>query len=1083
MIVVIRNVKERQSGDIAMIRGWRAVVAVVCLGVASAAARAAGPAGLLAEWSCQEGQGDVLHDVSGNCHDGKIHAATWVKCGDGFALDFNAVGAYVDFANAGSLNTAGPLTMEAWVNPTAAGWAEPVVMGMLPEGGEFMFTNRSLCWWSVGKTEFAVGAKLELGQWSHLVGTFDGKRRTLWVNGRLTASRECNGPTAKGGTFMFCSPRQPHFMGLIGRVRLFNRALPMAEVCANYKADATAYGFDPEWFQRLKVTPFYYFDRGEIVVEMDYSGLRPLQGKAEIEVTLSNEKDEASKIERRVIPLPEVSEAAVNGWGNDPAAVETRFSTVKLPPGKYLLSATLRDANASRPAERIAFDYPTKTSLPSPAARSAGNLPPGPEPVPYTLEMAKGGGFRLLIKGNRYPFETRVSWPNGDFNRLSASDEPAAKGEESWKADVRSAGTNRHEADAGGAFYTIHRVVETFPTHVSIRDTFTNTTGNDLGLLIYDEMPAPEKEFSGCRLSGFEGGGWMDQEPNYRSCSVFVKDANVGFGILPLDSVFILQSIQYAQGGVAGTGTERFALPPGKSYTLEWAVYPTGSGDYYDFINAYRKVEGCIGTVDGGVGYVSYGPDNRRQVPDNNFVEKRNLKYGIISCLSRSADDPGISIEGIEFIDFPKERALTGQQAAAIKKKFPEMKVMFHIAHTLYATNKPERYADSKINYANGTQAAHGGFPDFSKERIAEGWAWWCFYPTPGNSFHDALMKSVDVMMDEIGVDGAFVDGFLLSYGGPWTYGGRWDEHSAEIDPATRTIKRKVSSVLLLMEPSMIQYARKIHDKRGVIIANGPMITRNIAKEKYIFFDAECEAGPHCHLAPTILSLADGPFRSEKELYRDVLDKLRWGVLYIYYNDRIPLTYNSLGTMEFPMTFEEIRSGMVKGKERIVTMNSGVYGWPGDHRLHLIHEFDSRGGAAPHQFVTTADLAGVRSAVQFGQHESAVIEPVPVTLEAATPVNARVLHHDSAATKILLNGQGEARLNIFVGSDYPDWRAGVFTDGGVSPLDVGYGALYRVTIGGAQKTIKECDGTLTVPLQLAGEVEVSVERAEESNSR
>src|SRR5204862_489478 len=156
-------------------------------------------------------------------------------------------------------------------------------------------------------------------------------------------------------------------------------------------------------------------------------------------------------------------------------------------------------------------------------------------------------------------------------------------------------------------------------------------------------------------------------------------------------------------------------------------------GDYYDFINAFRKVEGRIGTVSGAPGFITYGPHVplRRAVPDKDFIEKRGLKIGIIHCLAEVADDPDLEIDGIEFTDFPKEMHLQ-----------------------------------------------------------------------------------------------------------------------------TRTIKRKMGSVLLLSQPSMIEFARKIRDKGGVVIVNNTVFTRSVANEKYIMFDLECASGPEQHLAPNVMALA-----------------------------------------------------------------------------------------------------------------------------------------------------------------------------------------------------------------------------------
>ena len=110
----------------------------------------------------------------------------------------------------------------------------------------------------------------------------------------------------------------------------------------------------------------------------------------------------------------------------------------------------------------------------------------------------------------------------------------------------------------------------------------------------------------------------------------------------------------------------------------------------------------------------------------------------------------------------------------------------------------------------------------------------------------------------------------------------------------------------------------------------------------------------------------------------------------------------------------------------------------------------------PNDFLTTVDSADVRTELEFGKNESAVIEPLPLTLETSTPVNVRVFQYDDAAVKVLLNGHGEAVLNMFVGTYYPI-------------------TAYKVTFGQAPAAIEESEGLLSVPLSLDGEAEVVIE--------
>ena len=107
----------------------------------------------------------------------------------------------------------------------------------------------------------------------------------------------------------------------------------------------------------------------------------------------------------------------------------------------------------------------------------------------------------------------------------------------------------------------------------------------------------------------------------------------------------------------------------------------------------------------------------------------------------------------------------------------------------------------------------------------------------------------------------------------------------------------------------------------------------------------------------------------------------------------------------------------------------------------------------------------MRTELKLRKNEPAVLEPIPISLEANASVNVRVLQYDypndKLAFKVLLNGQGEATLVAFVGRKYFRGRN-----------------LYRIMSGGESTTIAERDGTLTVPLKLDGQVEVVIERAE-----
>ena len=991
----------------------RQFLAAMCIWAVPTVSSAAPPAGMLAEWRFDEGQGEVARDASGNGHDAKIHGAAWVKQADGFALSFDGYDDYVDCGESKKLEVNGPVT---------------------------------------------------LGQWNHVVATFDGTRTRLWINGRSVAGRESKYKTyeAEGHFRMGVKgrPDLPKFKGMLDSVRVYNRALLGDEAVAHFKAEAAEHDYDARWFNRVKVTPYLYLGRGEVVVEADYRSLLPLRDRRRLTVALSSKaKPDVVLQQKEIDPLP-----------GRPGVVDVTLACAKLEAGDYLARVTLRDGKGARPVEEFTFSYPAKARpLASPAERTVGPLPRERKPTPFTVKMNEGGGFTITINETRYPFESRISWPNGDFNRLTAGDKPYDRGEKSWQAAVREVRNGKYEAKAGGDFYTIQRDVEVFPTHVYVKDTYTNATREDLGLLIHNETPLRPGQIVDSRLSGFERRGRQIEAhyPDYGP-TAFLVDTHAGMGIVPIDDVFVVQALPYVGWqDAAGVCTDKFALAPGKSYTLEWAVYPTGSRDYYDFINTFRRVEDRVATVEKTPGYVtsSLHVPARRIVVDGDFIDKRGIDIGIVTCLSFAEDDSDLHIEGIEFSDFPKEMVLLRRQTDALHDKHPFLKVIVHIAHSLYCTNDPDRFADSKVIGPDGKQASWGDGSEFGKDKQAAGWKWWIFYPTPGNSFHDAMMNSVDVLMDELGFDGGFMDGFFAGYMGQWSHDThlRWDGHSAEIDRRTKTIKRKINSVLLLSQPSMIEYARKIREKGGVVLGNNTVFTRTMAKEKHIIFDCECASGPQLHTAPSVTALAAPTCHTAKAFYRDMLDKLSWGALFISYSDpTFPSgdIHPTFASKQFPMTFEEIRAGMVRGPQRIVTMNSGVYGWAGKRDLHLIHKFDSRGVPISPDSVTTVDERNVRTELQLGEHESAVIEPIPAVLESAAAVNVRVTQYSPDGLRMSLNGRGLVVLRL---------RSGA--------MPIKPGAKYRVTAGGAALPVEQKDDTLSVSLTLKGPVELLVASA------
>ena len=178
-----------------------------------------------------------------------------------------------------------------------------------------------------------------------------------------------------------------------------------------------------------------------------------------------------------------------------------------------------------------------------------------------------------------------------------------------------------------------------------------------------------------------------------------------------------------------------------------------------------------------------------------------------------------------------------------------------------------------------------------------------------------------------------------------------------------------------------------------MVIADGVVPTRSLCALPVITYK-EVTEGPDVALLPSPVTLGNPSLCSAEEgVYEDVLGKLRWGNLYFYYNEPAALAYESVPKRMYPITVQEVHAGYVKGRERLVTMHSGVYGWPDAPDLHLAYRYDGRGHPIRAGYVTAVDPDSVRTRVVLEDNECAVLERIPLRIETAAPFHVLSLMH------------------------------------------------------------------------------------------
>jgi fibronectin type 3 domain-containing protein len=182
-------------------------------------------------------------DVSGNGNTGTLGAATWTAAGRyGGALSFNGSSALVTVPDAASLDLTTGLTEEAWVNPSALGnTARTVLYKERPAGMVYDLYAHGAAKSKVPRAQISIAgdqtltgtSALKTGVWTHLAATYDGATQRLYVNGVQVAQRAqtgaidaSNGALRIGGNTILGQ----YFAGVIDEVRIYNRALPAAEL-------------------------------------------------------------------------------------------------------------------------------------------------------------------------------------------------------------------------------------------------------------------------------------------------------------------------------------------------------------------------------------------------------------------------------------------------------------------------------------------------------------------------------------------------------------------------------------------------------------------------------------------------------------------------------------------------------------------------------------------------------------------------------------------------------------------------------------------------------------------------------------
>ena len=218
-------------------RAWKAVSAVVwfCAWAAGADVAAQGEEdGLVAHYALNEGSGATVRDSKAAQARGEIRAATWVRRDGRTGLRFDGKSARVDCGTTARLGLKDEISVSAWVLPESSDVKkDAVIVGFDPDTWALTRYKDCVYFYVSGGGNY-LKTPVPPHQWTHVVGTFDGKMMRLYVNGALGGSRKPKTPikVTAGERFFIGggSKIRGRYQGLVSDVRIYNRALSGPEV-------------------------------------------------------------------------------------------------------------------------------------------------------------------------------------------------------------------------------------------------------------------------------------------------------------------------------------------------------------------------------------------------------------------------------------------------------------------------------------------------------------------------------------------------------------------------------------------------------------------------------------------------------------------------------------------------------------------------------------------------------------------------------------------------------------------------------------------------------------------------------------
>ena len=638
-----------------------------------------------------------------------------------------------------------------------------------------------------------------------------------------------------------------------------------------------------------------------------------------------------------------------------------------------------------------------------------------------TIKAGARGAVQIDAGTHSYIVESCFSYP-GDDNKIGwnglprAFDQPGypvvafqAPAEAAWKPTVKQLSADTLSVTAQGKHYGIRRTIKVHSGRLDFEDELSSLSETPTGIVVRHGITA-DRDF----LERYNGGLEVAANP-----TVFLRGPKRSAALVMNDN-FSRRRIRPAMGASlnhSGAQILRFALDAGKTYTFSWSVYvmKEGHGSYFDFINRLRNDWNANFTIDGpySFGYLLPEGDDIKL-----YLSFSSKSFYVGQCLNDPAKmrelqeyfqwrgtkmlalapwldhDPGAMDHVVTWDEY---RQIMQQCLPAIRMAAPQVRVLACI-ETDWVSFRRESIKDShRIPIADRGKMGGPSLvvtldPDVSK-LIEDSHPTWkdsfvrdargrlmiytyyrggkaieqppvCVFPEVGNKRYDYLVRQIQLAIDELGMDGVYLDEFPLGQNGSRrTFGGEWDGLSAKVNFHTGRIQEPYKDCSLAGVQARVNVMNYVHSKGKIFVANRHSTTRDEQSLPAFRFTetgssvaaaaTKWQVGTKppalnylfwSHLnSPLGLGACGGPGEDDvRWIMKVAIIYLRHGMVFYHYNMIEPaMTEENKGAFDivkqmFPITPQELGEGFLIGKERILTAVSMDRLWMKEEKPKLL---------------------------------------------------------------------------------------------------------------------------------------------------